>query len=171
MRIFKRVLITISIVVCFSLSMWFVYIGWGIKIPILSPIGLTIGGKFIITPIANTYARICSYIYWRQFTCDKLVSLNEIMLLMIEHQDVVKEIAQIYPDTVIVVPEKLKNSIYSTTFKNIPSSFSVMICVRGGGNKCPDKGYIEISGGNQNRIKKILKGRRFFGVPCHLVRD
>lgn len=155
-KILKRILIAVSLLICFSFGAWF----------------LGIQGR-IVTPIANTYAWIGSYIYWRQFACDKLVSVDEIVRLMTEHRDVVQKIAQLRHDTVISVPENLKNPVYNTTLKDMPYDINMVIIVRESG-KCPGKGYIEIKVGGEStraKIKEIMKGKTFFGVPCHLVRD
>lgn len=130
-------------------------------------------GKVVITPILNTYARINSYIYWRQFTCDKLVPTGAIVRLMTEHKDVVQEIAKLRHDTAIGVPKELRNSVYSTAVEDVPFNVGMRIIVREH-LKCPGKGYIEIQGGGESardRIKEIMNGKTFFGVPCNMMRN
>lgn len=172
MKIFKRTLIAVSLLICFSFGVWFLGIQ-GIRIPVLTS---SVGMAFslgIVRPIVNTYAWIGSCIYWRQFTCDKLVSVDEIVRLMTEHKDVVGKIAQLRHDTVISVPKNLKNPVYNTTLENVPYDINMAIIVRESG-KCPGKGYIEIRVRGESaraKIKEIMNGKTFFGVPCHLVRD
>lgn len=172
MKILKKILIAVSLLICFSFGVWFLGIQ-GIKIPVLSS---SVGLAFslgIVRPIANTYSWIGSYIYWRQFTCDKLVSVDEIVRLMTEHKDVVRKIAQLRHDTVISVPKNLKNAVYNTTLEDIPYDINMAIIVSESG-KCPGKGYIEIKVKGESaraKISEIMNGKTFFGVPCHLTRD
>jgi len=172
MKISNRILMAVSLLICFSFGVWFLGIK-GIEIPVLSS---SVGRAFalvVVTPIANTYAWIDSYIYWRQFTCDKLVSVDEIVRLMTEHKDVVQKIAQLRHDTVISVPKNLMNSVYKTTPENMlyDISMTIIVCES---RKCPGKGYIKIKVRGESaraKIKEIMNGKSFFGVPCHLVRD
>ena len=147
-RFIKKAVVIVSIPVLLSLGLLLLKVQWDMEIPVVSPAGRVITGglaEIIVVPL-NIYASVHSRIYNLQFECSKLVPLQEVRALMSEHRDVVKEIEQLHSN--------------------------VRVTVREGGGACPGKAYIEITiSGERDRavVLEILKGKKFFGVPCNII--